>query len=477
MKQWCKFTEKEGCLSLPEHGTFNMRILENLRWMLSVQKPPPRPAQYEALAVWDLMAIRQRQQKFERRIKKAEKTLAEARWDNESKMWRRGIVDRLILFPAITQGDETQGKKATCKTDKGSDKPKETKRSWIEEDDSDDEEFLNQLLHDRPPPYAVDDNAPSTSAGPGIQTQDKGVTDTVQTSDTGLIQSGVSVSTAPDMQIHLQPPPQIQIIYLDVPVLETTMSLIVLPDPIYSIQNRGVDWPTQDPARDKVTGATSEEVMKYYHKVIEFLKQKVSPKLTDWQKIDRTSQEVKESIHAYYERLLKAFKHYSGTETIEPKDMNHLVFRFVEGLRPEVSQMIKNHLICWQVKPNDEVLQYAKYCSDEIELKQRKLKEKVMVMQIKAAQAGMQGNGIQQMIQQHPQGNGVFQMQPRGQGRGFVNRGPDLNTVVVQNDAQEIKKMSPCHVCGAWGVGSGNAQIWCRMVSFNKALTSVHFKM
>ncbi|KAJ1217680.1 hypothetical protein NDU88_005273 [Pleurodeles waltl] len=166
----------------------------------------------------------------------------------------------------------------------------------------------------------------------------------------------------------------------------------------------------------KVTGAQSSEVMRYYHNVIEFLKQKVSPKVTDWQKIDRTSQEGKESIHAYYERLLKAFNHYSGTEVIELKDMNHLVFRFVEGLRPEISQMIKNHLICWQAKPIDEVLQYAKYCSDETELKQRKLKEKVMVMQIKAAQAGMQGNGIQQMVQQQPQGTGVFQAQPTGRG-------------------------------------------------------------
>ncbi|KAJ1097337.1 hypothetical protein NDU88_002461 [Pleurodeles waltl] len=195
--------------------------------------------------------------------------------------------------------------------------------------------------------------------------------------------------------------------------LNTLFEIIVPPD-LWLECKRVVDWPKQEPARDKVTGAPSEEVMKYYHKVIEFLKQKVSSKVTDWQKIDRTSQEVKESIHAYYEKLLKAFKHYSGTETIEPKDMNHLVFRFVEGLRPEISQMIKNHLICWQAKPIDEVLQYAKYCSDEIELKQRKLKEKVMVMQIRAAQAVMQGNGIQQMIQKQPQGNGVIQMQPRG---------------------------------------------------------------
>ncbi|KAJ1114386.1 hypothetical protein NDU88_002624 [Pleurodeles waltl] len=650
-------------------------------------------------------------------------------------MWKRGIVDGLKLFPAITQGEEMQGKKDTCKckTDKDSSKPKETKRPWEEEDDSDDEEFIDRILHDRLPPYAASDNVPSTSTGPENQTQEKGVTDTVQTSDMGSIQNGVSVPTAPDMQIQLQPPPQIQRIYPYVPVLETTTNLIVPQDPIYtkarlvqiestpqllpqpqpqlipgynpaagpplipapasldqtfgvaaprglgpgqtpaaislpitvgplvplfaqgkpgvcdqgvmsqdalrggsigtpqlmapgeqavgksrslidlspveapleamrwaglgvltpqtistnasqspmmhagnislhgftvqqlnewlektyasqkttvtaveperigrdeylnfvrlgveaaelmdgtmgvnrlesyteaelrylcpkitkevgkvhqrlanladkynidientkhlkrsyrldfdskdfehmrsagmkahlkeilqSVQiwgalekwegrwakkrhkekgdspgssqakaspdtesvkiqpmretaggvlihlpwsrgdilsftndyprlgekpiewyqqtdrfvklakclwedlntlfeiivlpdlwlecNRGVDCPTKEPSRDKVTGAPSEEVMKYYHEVIEFLKQKVSPKVTDWQKIDRTSQEVKESINSYYERLLKAFKHYSGTETIEPKDMNHLVFRFV----------------------------------------------------------------------------------------------------------------------------------------------------
>ncbi|KAJ1098570.1 hypothetical protein NDU88_003678 [Pleurodeles waltl] len=166
---------------------------------------------------------------------------------------------------------------------------------------------------------------------------------------------------------------------------------IIVPADLWLECKRSVDWLTAEQARDRASGAPSPEVMKYYYKVIEFLKQKVSPQNIDWQKIDRTAQEGKESIHAYYERLLKAFKHYSGTGVIEPKDMNHLVFRFVEGLRPEISQMIKNHLISWQAKPIDEVLQYAKYCSDEIELKQRKLKEKVMVMQIKAVQAGMQG--------------------------------------------------------------------------------------
>ncbi|KAJ1119866.1 hypothetical protein NDU88_008051 [Pleurodeles waltl] len=195
-------------------------------------------------------------------------------------------------------------------------------------------------------------------------------------------------------------------------------------------------------------------VMSLYYKVIEHLKTKVAAKNVDWQKIDRTAQEAKESIHSYYERLLKAFKNYSGTETIEAKDMLHFVFRFVEGLRPEISQMIKSHLICWQSKPIDEVLNYAKYCSDEIEVKQKRLKEKVMVMQLKAAQTGLQGlqglQGFQQQPQPQPQGNMVFQPQARGRG-GFGSNGPDLNTVVIPNGVQAMKKVMPCHVCGIVG--------------------------
>ncbi|KAJ1190083.1 hypothetical protein NDU88_006822 [Pleurodeles waltl] len=209
---------------------FNIRILENLRRVLSEQKPP-RPAQYEALSVWDLMAIQHRQQKYMMRMKRAEKTLAEAKWDSETKMWRRGIVDGIKMFLAITQEDEAQGKKATCKTDKGSSKPKETQRSCA--DDSDDEEFLNQLLHDRPPPCAINDNGQSINAGPEDLAQNKGISNTVRTSDTVSIQNGVSVPTAPDTQIQLKPP-QIQRLYPDVPVLETTTSLMVPPDPVYT---------------------------------------------------------------------------------------------------------------------------------------------------------------------------------------------------------------------------------------------------
>ncbi|KAJ1117546.1 hypothetical protein NDU88_005745 [Pleurodeles waltl] len=236
-----------------------------------------------------------------------------------------------------------------------------------------------------------------------------------------------------------------------------TLFEIVVPADLWEDCKRAVGWPTSEPERDRETGAPSPMVMSLYYKVVEHLKTKVAAKNVDWQKIDRTAQEAIESIHSYYERLLKAFKNYSGTETIEAKDMLHFVFRFVEGLRPEISQMIKSHLICWQSKPIDEVLNYAKYCSDEIEVKQKRLKEKVMMMQLKAAQTGLQGlQGMQGFQQQVPQpqpqlqGNMAFQPQARGRGRGgFVNNGPDLNTVVT--GVQAMKKVMPCHVCGIVG--------------------------
>ncbi|KAJ1123535.1 hypothetical protein NDU88_002004 [Pleurodeles waltl] len=76
-----------------------------------------------------------------------------------------------------------------------------------------------------------------------------------------------------------------------------------------------------------------------------------------------------------------------------------------------VVQQVPLTNICWQAKPIDEVLQYAKYWSDEIELKEKKLKEKAMVMQIKAPQTGVQGAFVQQMPQPQPQGTVMFQPQ------------------------------------------------------------------
>ncbi|KAJ1141258.1 hypothetical protein NDU88_007592 [Pleurodeles waltl] len=125
---------------------------------------------------------------------------------------------------------------ATSKTDNGSSRGKENNRSWAAAEDSDDDEFLNQLLQDRPPPNAMNDNRPSTSAGPVNSTQNQGTAHTAQVNAVVIsdpVQNSVSVSTVPEMQTQLQPPP-VQRLYPDVPVLETTMNLMVPPDQAYT---------------------------------------------------------------------------------------------------------------------------------------------------------------------------------------------------------------------------------------------------
>ncbi|KAJ1123875.1 hypothetical protein NDU88_002342 [Pleurodeles waltl] len=151
-------------------------------------------------------------------------------------------------------------------------------------------------------------------------------------------------------------------------------------------------------------------------------------------------------------KILQKLAELAEKHVIEIEKTKHLKrsYRFVKGLRPEVGQMIKSYLISWQSKLTNEGLQYAKYCSDEIELKQKKLKEKAMVMQIKAAQTGVQGALVPPMLPQ--QRSIMFQPQIRGRGRGMdMMRGPDLGTVVVQNDVQGMKKMLLCHLCGNVG--------------------------
>lgn len=73
---------------------------------------------------------------------------------------------------------------------------------------------------------------------------------------------------------------------------------IVVPADLWTECKITVDWLKEEYPRDSKTGAPLEEVMKKYNQVITFLKGKISPKETDWVKIDRTTQEPKESVNA-----------------------------------------------------------------------------------------------------------------------------------------------------------------------------------
>ncbi|XP_078496485.1 uncharacterized protein LOC144752428 [Lissotriton helveticus] len=179
---------------------------------------------------------------------------------------------------------------------------------------------------------------------------------------------------------------------------------IVVPADLWTECKITVDWPNDEYPRDPETGAPSDDVMKKYHQVMTYLKGKLTPKDKDWTKIDRTTQNKDESVHAYYEHLLQVFKQYSGLETIDNKDMTHFIYRFVSGLKPEISQMIKDHKICWQAKPVDEILKYATFCGDEIDNKRKNLKEKVMWAQVKLAE--QQELQLSQQANNHGRGEG-----------------------------------------------------------------------
>ncbi|KAJ1175535.1 hypothetical protein NDU88_000822 [Pleurodeles waltl] len=167
------------------------------------QRPLPRPAQFEALAVWKLIARQQQEIKLQRRIRK--------------------------LLPVITEEDETEGKKETSKSDKSSSGSKKEKRASTVEEDSDDEDLITQILSDQPPPYTVHEGGPSTSSDPTAPVQAMETVNPVQIDNgqvQGVVQSTPNMLTASVVQAQLHLPP-IQRIYPEVPILETTLNLVV----------------------------------------------------------------------------------------------------------------------------------------------------------------------------------------------------------------------------------------------------------
>ncbi|KAJ1207060.1 hypothetical protein NDU88_002452 [Pleurodeles waltl] len=136
-----------------------------------------------------------------------------------------------------------------------------------------------------------------------------------------------------------------------------TLLEIVVPADLWIECKRNVYWPTNEPERDKNTGAPSPEVMEYYYKVTEFLKTRILPKNIDWKRIDTTAQEAKESIHAYYERhssitVMNSDDEDDQAPEIEGEDINEeypLIEFFpmftVKELHPDLQGMVKEKLL------------------------------------------------------------------------------------------------------------------------------------
>ncbi|KAJ1118111.1 hypothetical protein NDU88_006306 [Pleurodeles waltl] len=95
-------------------------------------------------------------------MKRVEKSLAEARWDWEQKRWRTETLKGIKLFPAITEEDETEKEDNAKESESTGTKKK--KKPYVDDEDSDVEDLITQLLRDRPPPFGTYSGGPSISA-------------------------------------------------------------------------------------------------------------------------------------------------------------------------------------------------------------------------------------------------------------------------------------------------------------------------
>ena len=69
-------------------------------------------------------------------------------------------------------------------------------------------------------------------------------------------------------------------------------------------------WPTDEPARS-AQGFPAASVAEKYNELFNWLEKKVPEKEVNWKKIYRTTQEPKETVHFYFERLMQGFTKYS----------------------------------------------------------------------------------------------------------------------------------------------------------------------
>ncbi|KAJ1191987.1 hypothetical protein NDU88_001300 [Pleurodeles waltl] len=200
-----------------------------LRLSLYDMKPLLRPAQFEALAVWELVARQQQELKFNRRMKRVEKSLAEARWDWEQKRWGMATMKEIKMFPSITEGDNSD--KGDSAKEEESEGKKKRKKSYVGDDDSDVEDLITQLLRDRPPPMTTyaGGRGISVTAPPATPGTSQGAAGAVQAEGgqlPGAVQSTpvAGTSAVAEAQVHT---PSVPRVYPDVPVLETVSNIVV----------------------------------------------------------------------------------------------------------------------------------------------------------------------------------------------------------------------------------------------------------
>ncbi|XP_078515063.1 uncharacterized protein LOC144773844 [Lissotriton helveticus] len=105
---WKRYTKNDGVLTWPDDGSFNVKVLRNLREKMNALVPKPRPTQFEALVEWeDEMYQLQREASGIKRPSKNPPWRRETHEDR-LRMWRQGnMSEGLYLIQEMVMGTPT----------------------------------------------------------------------------------------------------------------------------------------------------------------------------------------------------------------------------------------------------------------------------------------------------------------------------------------------------------------------------------
>ncbi|XP_044197012.1 uncharacterized protein LOC122973504 [Thunnus albacares] len=99
----------------------------------------------------------------------------------------------------------------------------------------------------------------------------------------------------------------------------------------------------------------------------------------DWAEIDTVVQEEKETVAQYAARLMEAFNGHSGLEPrigdrVNPHYESQLTSRLLRGLKPQIANWIKKHLVGWEGEQRRVILAHAKHAEKVLENRDKKHK-------------------------------------------------------------------------------------------------------
>ncbi|XP_078521677.1 uncharacterized protein LOC144790913 [Lissotriton helveticus] len=141
LENWVKYTKDDGVLAFPLDGTFNGRILFNLRTRMNELHPRPRLTQYEALEEWEIEAFERERPRMDKGLTKWYPRQKQESRDKRMKQWRQSMIVE-GLFPMMPACHNTgAGEKSTEKC-----------KHWGALGDSDDE-LIDDICTRSPPPY------------------------------------------------------------------------------------------------------------------------------------------------------------------------------------------------------------------------------------------------------------------------------------------------------------------------------------